>query len=110
VYEAPGLDLLGFCLSRMLEATMDREEQDLLRDVSQRIGRSVYEARYCGLASQAARAAADVLLESATGTVSVEAFKGSLLFAGTDAAPGRPSPPRQTRFSGGGHVWEVAGV
>jgi argininosuccinate synthase len=109
VYEAPGLDLLGFCLSRVLEVTLDREEQDLLEGFSRLIGRSVYEGRYCGLASQAARAGADVLLESATGTVSVEAFKGSLLFAGTCAGHEQPSPPRQTRFSGGGHIWEVAG-
>jgi argininosuccinate synthase len=109
VYEAPGLDLLGFCLSRVLEVTLDREEQDLLQGLSRLIGRSVYEGRYYGLASQAARAGADVLLESATGTVSAEAFKGSLLFAGTHAAPGRPPPSRQTRFSGGGHIWEVVG-
>jgi len=109
VYEAPGLDLLGFCLSRVLQVTLDREEQDLFEGLSRRIGRTVYEGRYCGLVSQAARAGADVLLESVTGTVSAEAYKGSLVFAGADAASGRPSPPRQTRFSGGGHIWEVAG-
>ncbi len=108
LYEAPGLELLGFAMSRALEVAHDRDGQEFLHDFYKRIGRSVYEGRYCGLASQAARAGADLLLEYVNATVEVEAFKAGLLFAGMYTASGQAKPLRQTRFNGGGHIWQLA--
>jgi argininosuccinate synthase len=109
VYEAPGLDLLGFCVSRVYQVTMDKESRKLMSYLSGLIGEGVYEARYLDPAIRAARAAADVLIESASATAEVEAevYKGGISFRGLSAEGEQGRPPRQTRFSGGGHYWQV---
>jgi argininosuccinate synthase len=107
VYEAPGLDLLGFCAGKVHEIAIDREARQLLGFLSDLIGRGVYEGRYFDTAVQAARAAADVILEPASATVTVEVYKGSASFLGIYGHSDQPLPLRQTRFSGGGHFWQV---
>jgi argininosuccinate synthase len=107
IYEAPGLDLLGFCAAKVYEIAIDREARQLLGFLSELIGRGVYEGRYFDTAVQAARAAADVILESATATMTVEVYKGNVSFLGISGHSDKPLPLRQTRFSGGGHFWQV---
>lgn len=107
VYEAPGLDLLGFCVAKVHEIAVDREARQLLSFLSDLIGRGVYEGRYFDTAVRAARDAADVILESASATVTVEVYKGNVSFLGMSGYADN-SPPRQTRFSGGGHFWQVS--
>lgn len=109
VYEAPGLDLLGFCVSRVYQVAMDKEARRLMGSLSDLIGEGVYEARYLDPAIRAARAAADVLIESADATAEVEAevYKGGIFFRGLSHDGNKALPPRQTRFSGGGHYWKV---
>jgi argininosuccinate synthase len=109
VYEAPGLDLLGFCVSRVYQVAMDKEARRLMGSLSDLIGEGVYEARYLDPAIRAARAAADVLIESANATAEVEAevYKGGIFFRGLSHDGNEALPPRQTRFSSGGHYWKV---
>jgi argininosuccinate synthase len=107
VYEAPGVDLLGTCVGKVYELTIDREARQLLDYLSDLIGRGVYEGRYYDPAIQAARAAADVILEPASATVTVELYKGNVSFLRMCDHADKPLPPRQTRFSGGGHFWQV---
>ncbi len=107
IYEAPGLELLGFCVARVYEIAIEREARQLLNFLSDLIGRGVYEGRYFDPAVAAARAAADLILEPASATVTVEVYKGNMSFLGVYGQAGKPLPPRQTRFSGGGHFWQV---
>jgi argininosuccinate synthase len=109
VYEAPGLDLMGFCVGRVYQVGMDRDARKLMGYLSGLIGEGVYEARYLDPAIRAARAAADVLIESAHATAEVEAevYKGGITFLGLSHDAGEALPPRQTRFSAGGHYWQV---
>jgi argininosuccinate synthase len=110
VYEAPGLDLLGFCVSRVYQVGMDKDARKLMGYLSGLIGEGVYEGRYLDPAIRAARAAADVLIESAhaTAEVEVEVYKGGISFLGLVHDASETLPPRQTRFSAGGHYWQVA--
>lgn len=107
MYEAPGLDLLGFCADRLYQVTMGHEAKRLMRSMSELIGRGIYEGRYDDPATRAARAAADVLIGSAGAEVEVELYKGHLAFHGISEHTDEPLPPRQTRFTGGGHFWQV---
>jgi argininosuccinate synthase len=109
VYEAPGLDLLGFCVARVYQVVMDPDALRLMHGLSEMIGRGVYEGRYFDPAIRAARAAADVLIDSAgaTAEVAAELYKGGISFQGLSHGPGEPVAPRQTRFTGGGHHWQV---
>lgn len=109
VYEAPGLELLGFCVARVYQVAMDSDAQRLMQGLSEMIGRGVYEGRYLDPAIRAARAAADVLIDSAGATVEVttELYKGGISFLGLSHDRGEPVAPRQTRFTGGGQNWEI---
>jgi argininosuccinate synthase len=109
VYEAPGLDLLGFCVARVYQVVMDPDALRLMRGLSELIGRGVYEGRYFDPAIRAARAAADVLIDAAgaTAEVAAELYKGAISFQGLTHGPGEAVAPRQTRFTGGGHHWQV---
>jgi argininosuccinate synthase len=112
LYESPGLDLLGFGLSRVYQVAMNTDARQLMQSLSVTIGRAVYEGRYLEPAARAARAAADVLVDSASATVEVEMYKSGMLVRSLSSQdPGR-MPPRQTRFSsgGGGHFWRVVNV
>ena len=110
VYEAPGLDLLGFCADRVYQVAMDTETLRLMRSLSGLIGVGVYEGRYFDTPVLAARAAADVLVDRASATVEVELYKGNVSFRGMTHLADVPMPPRQTRFTGGGHAWQVTGL
>lgn len=107
VYESPGLDLLGFGLTRVYQMAMDTSARQLMQSLSGIIGRAVYEGRYFDSAARAARAAADVLVDSASATVEVEIYKGSMSMRSLSSQDAGRMPPRQTRFSGGGHFWRV---
>lgn len=109
VYEAPGLDLLGFCVGRVYQVAMDPDALRLMHRLSEMIGRGVYEGRYFDPAIRAARAAADVLIDSAgaAAEVAAELYKGGISFQGLSQDPGAPAAPRQTRFTGGGHHWQI---
>lgn len=107
VYEAPGLDLIGFCVDRVYQVTMGPEARRLMRSLSELIGRGIYEGRYDDLATEAARAAADVLTGSASAEVEVELYKGHVAFLGMSQHTNVALPPWQKRFTGGGHYWQV---
>jgi argininosuccinate synthase len=107
VYESPGLDLLGFCIDKVYQITLDREARGLLSYLSNLIGRGVYEARYHDVAVSAARRAADALAETASATVTVEMYKGGISFLSISDYADGTLPHRQTRFSQGGHAWQI---
>ncbi|HEY7143167.1 MAG TPA: argininosuccinate synthase domain-containing protein [Streptosporangiaceae bacterium] len=109
VYESPGLDLLGFCVARVYQVAMDPEALRLMHGLSGQIGRGVYEGRYLDPAIRAARAAADVLIESAgaTAEVTAELYKGAISFQGLTHDADERVAPRQTRFTGGGQHWQI---
>ncbi|MFC1497660.1 argininosuccinate synthase [Verrucomicrobiota bacterium] len=87
VYEAPGMELLGFCLLSVYQATMDKDATELLKNLSGLVARQVYEGRYFDPAARAAMTAIDTLAESATGTVKVGLYKGNIHFKGLADCP-----------------------
>jgi argininosuccinate synthase len=109
MYEAPGLDLLGFCVNRVHQVSMDKPARRLMSTLSELIGQGAYEGRYLDSEIRAARAAADELIAQADASADVDviAYKGGLSFGGLTYRGSGVLPPRQTRFTGGGHQWQV---
>jgi len=87
VYEAPGMELLGFGLQQVYQAVLDRRAFKLFNEMSQLIADQIYDGRYFDPATQAAKMAIDVLAEHATGTVSVGMYKGNLYFQSLTDCP-----------------------
>ena len=107
VYEAPGLELLGAALAALYQLSLDASAADLLHTLARRLGRAVYEGRLDDPAGRAARTAADMLAESATGEVEMSLYRGTIAVTrvGLTGAPAGVS--RQTRFQTGGHHWRT---
>ncbi|WP_223198870.1 argininosuccinate synthase domain-containing protein [Solihabitans fulvus] len=109
-YEAPGLELLGRCLTALYQVSLDKAATELMRTLSVRLGRAVYEGRLRETDTVAAASAADTLTATATGTVQVGLYKGNVIFQGLTDLVDTPGTARQTRFSNGGHAWHVLPV
>jgi argininosuccinate synthase len=80
VYEAPGMELLGFCLLQVYQATMDRRATALFQTLSKLVANQVYDGRYFDPVTTAAFAAIDSLASYASGTVKVGLYKGNIHF------------------------------
>ncbi len=80
VYESPGMELFGQCLTSVYQATMDRRALLLFGQLSKLLADQIYDGRYFDPASTAAKAAIDVFAEVASATVKVDLYKGNILF------------------------------
>ncbi|MBN1676736.1 MAG: argininosuccinate synthase [Kiritimatiellae bacterium] len=78
VYEAPGMDLLGYGLKQVYQATMDRRATTLFTLLSRLVAEQIYDGRYFDPTTRAAGAAIDELAQYASGTVTVELYKGNI--------------------------------
>ncbi len=80
VYEAPGMELLGFGLRSVYQATLDRRSAALFDSLSRLVADQIYDGRFFDPSTRAARAAIDVLTESATGRVELGLYRGNIYF------------------------------
>lgn len=80
VYEAPGMELLGFAIRSVYQATIDRRSLRLFNQMSDLIANQIYDGRLFDPVTQAAFAAIDTLAARAHGTVEVGMYKGNLMF------------------------------
>ncbi len=80
VYEAPGMELFGFCLQQVYQAVLDRRSGQLFWHLSALVAGQIYDGRYFDPATRAARTAIDVFAEHANGTVHVGLYKGNIYF------------------------------
>jgi len=87
VYEAPGLELLGFALRAIYQATMDRRSTGLFHAMSRLIAEQIYDGRLFDPGARAALAGVEVLAQHATGTVTLGLYKGNIYFEGLENCP-----------------------
>ena len=105
VYESPGMDLLAFAYSRLLQASLSRNTSSLFHYLSGQIGTAMYEGRYEDTEIVAAKMACDRIVEYLCGEVSCSIYRGNL-YCMKLVLPGRDTGVvYQRRFSDGGHVW-----
>lgn len=103
VYEAPALEVLDRAWVRMLEVALDRPARTMYNRLSADLGEAVYEARYLDSAATATRSALDVLLERASGAVTLSVHRGTAMITSIDIPDGVSG--QQRRFGAGGHRW-----
>ncbi len=87
VYEAPGMELLGSCYEYLLQLILDRRARPLFDQLSQQLGRQIYEGYWYDVASTAIRRALAEFTKLATGTIEVDLYKGAVNFVGAGDAP-----------------------
>ncbi len=87
VYEAPGLELLGFGLRAVYQTTMDRRSTGLFHNMSRLIAEQIYDARLYDPGGRAAMAGIDVLAAHATATVKLGLYKGNIYFKSLTDCP-----------------------
>jgi len=87
VYEAPGMELLGFCIAQAYQATMSKRCSDLFTVLRKMIAEHVYEGRYFDPSCRAAQVAVAELAEPATANVQVGLYKGNLFFQALTDCP-----------------------
>lgn len=87
VYEAPGLELLGFGLRAVYQTTMDRRSTGLFHSMSRLIAEQIYDARLYDPGGRSAMAGIDVLAAHATATVTVGLYKGNIYFQSLSDCP-----------------------
>ncbi|MGL4854091.1 MAG: argininosuccinate synthase, partial [Lentisphaeria bacterium] len=87
VYEAPGMEILYFSLLQVYQAVLDRRATALYRDLGRLISDQIYDGRFFDPATQAARAAIDVLAANANGLVSIGLYKGNMYFQSLTECP-----------------------
>ena len=87
VYEAPGMELLGYGLRCVYQTTMDRRSTVLFQELSSFVAQQIYDGRLFDPGSRAALAAIDVLSAPASGTVALGMYRGNIYFKGLSACP-----------------------
>jgi len=87
VYEAPGMELLGYGLRAVYQATMDRRSGALFEHLSNLVSQQIYDGRLYDPVTQAALAGIDSMAQYAHGTVKVGMYKGNLLFESLTECP-----------------------
>ena len=87
VYEAPGMTVLGTCYDFLLQLVLDRRARTLFDDLSLRLARQIYESYWYDLASTAIRRAMGEFTRLATGTITVDLYKGNVQFVSASDAP-----------------------
>ena len=80
VYEAPGMELLGYALESIYQATMDYRSTRLFRHLSDLVATMVYDGRLYDPATRAALAGIDKLTENASGLVELGLYRGNIFF------------------------------
>jgi argininosuccinate synthase len=87
VYEAPGLEVLGFGLRQIYLAVLDRRAAALFETLSTVVSNAIYDGRIFDPAPQAAIAAIETFAARATGTVELGLYKGNIYFRKLSECP-----------------------
>lgn len=80
VYEAPGMELLGVGLRYLYQAVLDRRSAEFFEHCSSIVSNQIYDGRYFDPSTRAALSAIKQLTAPASGTVTVQAYKGNITF------------------------------
>lgn len=87
VYEAPGLELLGFALRIVYQAVLDRRATSLLHSLSPLYAQAIYDGRVFEPQARAVLAAIDTLSHYASGSVTLGLYRGNLYFEALRECP-----------------------
>jgi argininosuccinate synthase len=87
VYESPGLCLLSVCYEFLLQQVLDRRARRFYDSISADLAEQIYQGYYYDLATQMMQGALLPVAKLLTGTVTVAAYKGTVLFKSSQDVP-----------------------
>jgi argininosuccinate synthase len=87
VYEAPGMELIGSAYEYLLQTILDRRARRIFAFAAEFLGEQIYQAYGEDLGSRLARKVVSEVAELATGSVTLELYKGAVNFAGATDIP-----------------------
>ncbi|MSR53398.1 MAG: argininosuccinate synthase [Gemmataceae bacterium] len=87
VYEAPGMELLGSAYMYLLQLVIDRRARELFDQLSMFLSKQIYQGYGFDLASHMAREALAPTVKLATGTITLNLYKGQAYFASATDVP-----------------------
>ncbi len=87
VYEAPGMELLGFAIRAVYQATICRRGSAVFHHLSRVIAEDIYDGRLFEPAAQGALAGIDHITKFGTGTVGLRLYKGNVYFSSLTEVP-----------------------
>ena len=87
IYEAPGLELLGVGYEYLLQLILDHRAQKLFHQLSAYLAIQIYQGYWLDTASDAARGAIDHFSQLATGTITLDCYKGHVVFCAASDCP-----------------------
>jgi argininosuccinate synthase len=87
VYESPGLCLLSVCYEFLLQQVLDRRARRFYDSISADLAEQIYQGYYYDLATQMMQGALLPVAKLLTGTVTVAAYKGTMLFKSSQDVP-----------------------
>ena len=87
VYESPGLCLLGACYEFLLQQVLDRRARRFYDSISSSLAEQIYQGYYCDLSTQMMQGALAPIAKLLTGTITVAAYKGTVLFQSSENVP-----------------------
>ncbi|MCE2435366.1 MAG: argininosuccinate synthase [Candidatus Latescibacteria bacterium] len=87
VYESPGLCLLGVCYEFLLQQVLDRRARKFYDSISSSLAEQIYQGYYCDLSTQMMQGALAPVAKLLTGTITVAAYKGTVLFQSSEDVP-----------------------
>ena len=85
VYESPGLCLLSACYEFLVQQVLDRRARKFYDSLSASIAEQIYQGYYYDLATQMMQGALAPVAKLLTGTITVSAYKGTVLFKSSEA-------------------------
>ncbi len=87
VYEAPGMELLGTCYGYLLQLVLDRRAREFFDQLSSLMSKQIYQGYGFDFASQMIRAGINKVAELIHGDVTVNLYKGHVIFGSTANVP-----------------------
>jgi len=87
VYESPGLCLLSACYEFLQQQVLDRRARRFYDSISADLAEQIYQGYYYDLATQMMQGALAPVAKLLTGTVTVAAYKGTVLFKSSEDVP-----------------------
>jgi argininosuccinate synthase len=87
VYEAPGMEILGTAYNYLLQQILDRRSRELFDQLSLTLSKQIYQGYGFDLASHMIRQALAPTAKLATGTITLNLYKGHAYFASATDVP-----------------------
>jgi argininosuccinate synthase len=84
VYESPALNILGYCYQQLMQQLLDKRALQYYLQAGLYLGTQLYQGYWVDLGSRMARQSIAEVSKLATGTVTIQIYKGNVSYVATE--------------------------